>query len=61
MTIHPSKCIFGAEDVEFLGHQLYQCLIGLREDNVKKIKSAKGRVPLRALLVITDKLFQILQ
>ena len=40
MTIRPSKCIFGVENVEFLGHQLHQGLIGLNEDNVNKIKSA---------------------
>lgn len=29
MTIRPSKCIFGVDSVDFLGHQLQQGLIGL--------------------------------
>ena len=40
MTIRPSKCIFGADSVDFLGHQLQQGLIGLHEDNVDKIRKA---------------------
>ena len=33
MTIRPSKCIFGVDSIDFLGHQLQQGLIGLPEDN----------------------------
>ena len=40
MTIRPSKCIFSADSVDFLGHQLQQGLIGLHEDNVAKIRKA---------------------
>ena len=40
MTIRPSKCIFGADSIDFLGHQLQQGLIGLHEDNVAKIRKA---------------------
>ena len=40
MTIRPSKCIFGVDNVDFLGHQLQQGLIGLHEDNVAKIRDA---------------------
>ena len=40
MTIRPSKCIFGVDSIDFLGHQLQQGLIGLHEDNVAKIRKA---------------------
>ena len=40
MTIRPSKCVFGADSIDFLGHQLQQGLIGLHEDNVAKIRKA---------------------
>ena len=40
MTIRPSKCIFGAASIDFLGHQLQPGLIGLHEDNVAKIRKA---------------------
>ena len=40
MTIRPSKCIFGTDSIDFLGHQLQQGLIGLHEDNVAKIRKA---------------------
>ena len=40
MTIRPSKCAFGADSIDFLGHQLQQGLIGLHEDNVTKIRKA---------------------
>jgi len=40
MTVRPSKCIFGVDSVEFLGHQLQCGLVGLHEDNVAKIRDA---------------------
>jgi len=40
MAIRPSKCIFGVDSVDFLGHQFQQGLIGLHEDNVAKIRKA---------------------
>ena len=40
LTIRPSKCLFGAETIDFLGHQLKRELIGLHEDNVEKIRNA---------------------
>ena len=40
MTIRPSKCIFGVDSIDFLGHQLQHGLIGLQEDNVAKIRNA---------------------
>ena len=40
MTIIPTKCLFGVNTVDFLGHRLEEGLIGLREDNVTKIRDA---------------------
>ena len=37
MTITPTKCLFGVNIVDFLGHCLKEKLIGLHEDNVTKI------------------------
>ena len=41
MTIRPSKCIFGVDSNDFLGHQLQQGSIGILEDNVEKIRKAR--------------------
>ena len=40
MTIRPTKCLFGVNTVDFLGHRLEEGLIGLHEDNVAKIRDA---------------------
>ena len=40
MTIRPTKCLFGVNTVDFLGHRLEEGLIGLHEDNVTKIRDA---------------------
>ena len=40
MTIRPTKCLFGVNTVDFLGHRLEEGLIGLHEDNVTKISDA---------------------
>ena len=40
LTIIPTKCLFGVNSVDFLGHRLEQGLIGLHRDNVEKIKDA---------------------
>lgn len=40
MTIRPTKCLFGVNTVDFLGHRLEEGLIGLHEDNVSKIRDA---------------------
>ena len=40
MTIRPTKCIFGASCVDFLGHRQEQGVLGLHEENVEKIKNA---------------------
>ena len=34
MTIRPTKSIFGASRVDFLGHRLEQGVLGLHEENV---------------------------
>ena len=39
MTIRPTKCIFGASCVDFLGQRLEQGVLGLHEENVEKIKN----------------------
>lgn len=38
--IRLSKCIFGVDSIDFLGHQLHQGLIALHKDNVAKIRKA---------------------
>ena len=40
MTVRPTKCLFGVNTVDFLGHRLEEGLIGLHEDNVTKIRDA---------------------
>ena len=40
MTIRPTKCLFGVDTVDFLGHRLEEGLIGLHEDNMAKIRDA---------------------
>ena len=40
MTIRPTKCLFGVNTVDFLGHRFEEGLIGLHEDNVTKIRDA---------------------
>ena len=40
LTIGPTKCLFGVNSVDFLGHRLEQGMIGLDQDNVQKIKDA---------------------
>jgi len=41
MTIRPTKCLFGVNTVDFLGHCLEEGLIGLYEDKVRKIRYAR--------------------
>ena len=67
MTIRPTKCIFGARCVDFLGHRLEQGVLGLHEENVEKIKNAprpgtKSKfVRLLVWLDITETLYLTLQ
>ena len=38
MIIRSTKCLFGVNTVDFLGHCLEEGLIGLHEDNMAKIR-----------------------
>ena len=40
ITIRPTKCLFGVNSVDILGHRLEQGMIGLHQDNAEKIKDA---------------------
>ena len=40
LTVKPSKCVFGAESVEFLGHYIGRDWITINEDNLEKIGTA---------------------
>ena len=40
LTIRPSKCILGTDNVDFIGHGLSEGVKGLHEDNVWKIMEA---------------------
>ena len=40
LTIRPSKCILGTDNVDFIGHSLREGLKGLHDANVEKIKTA---------------------
>ena len=40
LTVKPSKCVFGAESVEFLGHCIGRDWITINEDNLEKIRTA---------------------
>ena len=40
MTIRLTKCLFGVNTVDFLGHCLEEGFIRLHEDNVTKIRDA---------------------
>ena len=40
LTIRPSKCILGTDNVDFIGHRLSEGVKGLHDDNVRKIMEA---------------------
>ena len=40
LTARPTKCMLGADKVDFVGHQVGEGMIGLHEDNVSKITKA---------------------
>ena len=44
MTIRPIKCILGASCVDFLGHRLEQGVLGLHEENVRRLRMRQGQV-----------------
>ena len=41
LTAKPSKCVFGAESVEFLGYYIGRDWITVNEDNLEKIRTAR--------------------
>ena len=40
LTVRPSKCEMGFENMEFVGHEVKKGEIGLHADNIKKIREA---------------------
>jgi hypothetical protein len=40
MTIRPTKCEIGFQNLDFVGHKIGKGEIGLKEDNVRKIQEA---------------------
>ena len=41
LTARPTKCVFGAKSVEFLGHQVSCDWITVNDDNLEKIRMAQ--------------------
>ena len=41
LTVKPSKCVFGAESAEFLGHYIGRDWITTNEDHLEKIRTAR--------------------
>ena len=41
LTVKPSKCVFGAESIEFLGHYIGRGWITINENNLEKIRTAR--------------------
>ena len=41
LTAKPSKCVFGAESVEILGHYIGRVWITVNENNLEKIRTAR--------------------
>eukprot|EP00112_Aurelia_sp_Birch-Aquarium-sp1_P022332 Seg6260.1 transcript_id=Seg6260.1/GoldUCD/mRNA.D3Y31 product="Transposon Ty3-G Gag-Pol polyprotein" pseudo=true protein_id=Seg6260.1/GoldUCD/D3Y31 len=40
ITARPSKCVFGGEAVDFIGHHIGRGELGLHDENVKKVRDA---------------------
>ena len=56
LTVRPSKCEIGFENMEFVGHEVKKGEIGLHADNVKKIREAprpKTKTQIRSFLGLT--------
>nr|XP_018672786.1 uncharacterized protein zf(cchc)-26 isoform X2 [Ciona intestinalis] len=56
VTARPTKCRLGAGDVDFLGHHVGNNVIGLHDDNVRKIRDAprpKSKSEVRSFLGLT--------
>ena len=41
LTVKPSKCVFGAESVEFLRHYIGDDWITINDDNLEEIRTAR--------------------
>ena len=41
-TVRPTKCVLGADSIEVVGHRISDGIKGFHEDNVVKIRHAKG-------------------
>lgn len=41
-TARPSKCVFGGEVVDFIGHQVGKGEVGLYDEDVKKVRDVPG-------------------
>ena len=56
LTARPTKCVLAAGDVDFIGHNLKNGVIGLHKDNVSKIVNAprpQTKKEVRSLLGLT--------
>ncbi|XP_078492084.1 uncharacterized protein LOC144747728 [Ciona intestinalis] len=56
ITARPTKCRLGAGEVDFLGHHVGNNIIGLHDDNVRKIREAprpKNKTEVRSFLGLT--------
>ena len=56
LTVRPSKCEIGFENMEFVGHEVKKGKTGLHADNVKKIREAprpKTKTQVRSFLGLT--------
>ena len=56
LTVRPSKCEMGFENMEFVGHEVKKGEIGLHADNIKKIREAprpKTKTQVRSFLGLT--------
>ena len=56
LTVRPSKCEMGFENMEFVGHEVKKGEIGLHADNIKKIHEAprpKTKTQVRSFLGLT--------
>ena len=56
LRVRPSKCLIGANQVEFVGHKVGEGEVGLHEDNISKIQGAvrpQTKTQVRAFLGLT--------
>ena len=41
VTARPSKCLIATDNIDFIGHTIRHGVLGLHDDNIKKINSAE--------------------